>query len=150
MMVLVVACSRSTPFEVRVDFLSAADPARRYEIEVAGSYPEGADMAEDYRASLSILIGEELHRIRVRAEQFTVVLERIESEKAFAYVTGQPLDVALLTRLIETFDPAAPQDQIAAEANELFTVMEVAGMGPKIGLPKTRAMHLVSASNTYR
>ena len=150
LMMALISCARPTPFEVRAAYRSLADPTRRYEIDAAGSYPAGADMAEDYRATLLILIGDDRHRIRVRAKRFTPLLERIESSRDFPSVSAQPLDPALLTRLIETLDPAAAHEQITAEANELIAVLEAAGMGPKIGLPKTLALQLVSASSAYR
>jgi hypothetical protein len=150
LMTSLFSCGRPIPFEVHAAYRSLADPARRYEVDTHGSYPEGVDMAEDYRATLSILVGEERHRIKISAKRFTPLLERIESSKHISYIPAQPVDPLLLGRLIESLDPAATHDQVAAEANDLFAVMQAAGMGPKIGLPKTRALLLVSVSNTYR
>jgi len=150
LMISILSCSKPTPFEVRASLASVADPARRYQIHATGSYPAGADMAEDYHASLLIQVGEDRHRIGVRAKRFTPVLERIDSSKGFASDPAQPFDPALLTRMLETFDPAAPRERIAAEATELFDLMQAAGMGPKIGLPQTRVLRLISVSNAYR
>jgi hypothetical protein len=47
-------------------------------------------------------------------------------------------------------DPTVASKQAQQEAQDLFAVLEAAGMGPKIGLPETTTLRLLSASYDYK
>ena len=142
--------ARSTPFEVRASYRSAANPARRFEVRTAGAYPKGADMADAYRGRIVVESGDTSSQLTVNAEHFTPRVERMDRPADHATTEAQVIDPASLARFILYVDPSSGKDQAEKEAGDLFAVLQAAGMGPKVGLPDTEALLLVSASSDYR
>jgi hypothetical protein len=138
---------RPTAFEVHATYRSAADPARRYEVRTAGAYPKGADMAESYRGSIVVSAGDTRRQLTVDAERFTPRVEHVDWP-ADAAPTGA-IDAAFLALFIMAVDSGAGEEQARKEAGELLAVLQAAGMGPKVGLPGTKVLLLVSASSDY-
>jgi len=142
--------ARSTPFEVHASYRSAVSPVRRYDVHAAGAYPKGADMAEAYRGRVVVATGDARHQLTVNAERFTPRLERIDWPADPAPAAARVIDPAFLARFILLVDPSAEEEQAHREARDLFAVLQAAGMGPKVGLPDTNELLLVSASSDYQ
>jgi hypothetical protein len=143
------SCAKPTPFEVHASYRSAANPTRQYAVHTTGAYPPGADMADAYRGRIIATIGDTHYQLTVNAERFTPKLDQIELPKDLAATVGQAVDRAFLMRFILAIDSTASKEQAQEEANELFKVLEAAGMGPKVGLPTTQKIVRISVSYDY-
>lgn len=143
------SCAEPTPFEVHATYRSAANPTRQYEVHTTGAYPPGADMANAYHGRIIATIGDTHHQLSVNAENFTPTLDQIGVSKDLAFTVGQTVDPVFLMRFILAIDSTASKEQAQEEANELFKVLEAAGMGPKVGLPTTKKLVRISVSYDY-
>lgn len=142
--------ARASPFEVHASYRSAVDPARRYEIHTTGAYPKGADMADAYRGRLVVATGDARRQLRLNAERFTPRLEQIDWPAARAPTAARAIDPAFLAQWVSIIDPSVEREQAHREARDLFAVLQAAGLGPKVGLPETQELVLISASSEYR
>jgi hypothetical protein len=149
-LMMLFSCGRPTPFEVHANYRSANNPTRQYEVHTIGAYPLGSDMADAYQGRIVVKTGDAHHQLTVNAERFTPKLEQIERLADFAPVVGQTVDAAFLEQFILAIDRAADQEKVHEEAKDLFAVLEAAGMGPKVGLPDTTALVVVSVSYDYQ
>ena len=142
--------ARLTRFEVHASYRSAVSPACRYDVHAAGAYPKGADMADAYRGRVVMATGDAHRQLTVDTERFTPRLERIDWPAHPAPEAGRVIDPAFLAQFIMVVDPSADEERAHKEARDLFAVLKAAGMGPKVGLPDTKELLLVSASSDYR
>lgn len=144
-----LGCDRADLFEMRTTYQSVDDPARSYEVRAEGVRPAGADVAEDYRATIVVAAEGQQHALRIRAESFVPTVTSVESEEGAPVVVGETVDPGLLARFIAAADPGAPSEVVEREAAELVEALEAAGAGPKAGLSEGSALRLLSSSSDY-
>jgi hypothetical protein len=143
------SCAKPTPFTVEARYRVTDDATRRYEVVTTGFYAIGADMAETYQGQIVVSTAETSHRLSITAEHFTPRLAQPEGLNSLNTEVGQNIDAVFLARWVSAVTPTISETQAKAEAQDLFAVLEAAGMGPKVGLPDTTALILVSVNYQY-
>jgi hypothetical protein len=146
----IFSCGRTIPFEVRAKYRSVANVERRYEVHTTGAYPAGGDITDTYQGRIVMKIGcHAQYELGVKAERFTPMVDQMDRIGDLEPNALQEIDSEFLGRFILATDPTASRDNIYEEAGELFAVLEAAGMGPKIGLPETKTLILLSSTYKY-
>ncbi len=108
-------------------------------------------MADAYQGRIVVTVGDISYELTVKAERFTPTVDKIApSVDIIGLTNGVVIDAAVLAQFVLAIAPTASSELIVLEAKELFSVLEAAGMRPKIGLPTTEVLVPLNASSEYQ